>query len=286
MKKIGLGILIAVTVLALSGVATAALMIPAAEKAKEKAEAVEQSPVISGDWALSTPGLEKIEFIHWKKGFAKPPCDTDGSCEPELGENPSCADCKNGEEDPTPTATCYAFMGQYGKRLLKWGELSVNYVINPDGLSQTFVTGAISAGAEEWDANTGADLFGSYSIDETATYRVQNYVNAISFDDYYSDPDIIGAATVWYNPATKEIVEFDIVFETDYTWGDATVNPSVMDLQSIATHELGHGVGLADVYEIDCSEVTMYGYSGYGETQKRTLETPDVTGIQALYGGF
>ena len=46
----------------------------------------------------------------------------------------------------------------------EWGELSVNYVINPDGLSQTFVTGAISAGAEEWDANTLPELFNDLSI--------------------------------------------------------------------------------------------------------------------------
>lgn len=279
MKKIGLGVLIIITVLALSGVA-AAIPDQAANIAKEKAKA---------------PDLEKIEFIHWKKGFAKPPCNNNEICEPELGENPSCADCKNGGNGEEPTATCYAFMGKYGKRLLKWGGLPVNYVINPGGLSETFVTGAISAGAEEWDANTGAELFNdSYAISTgpETTYKVQNYVNAISFDDYYSNPDIIGAANVWYNPATKEIVEFDIVFETDYAWGDCLGNEAtcysngMMDLQNIAIHELGHGAGLADIYEIECSEVTMYGYSAYGETQKRTLETSDITGIQKLYGGF
>jgi len=279
MKKIGLGILIAITVLALSGVA-AAIPNQAANMVKEKAKA---------------PDLEKIEFIHWKKGFAKPPCDNDGTCEPELGEKPSCADCKNGGNGEEPATTCYAFMGKYGKRLLKWGELPVNYVINPDGLSETFVEGAISAGAEEWDENTGAELFNdtyTVSTGPETEYKVQNYVNAISFDDYYLDSDIIGAANVWYNPATKEIVEFDIVFETDYGWEDCLGNEAtcksngVMDLQSIATHELGHGAGLADIYEIECSEVTMYGKSDYGETQKRSLETPDITGIQALYGGF
>ena len=272
MKKIVLGILIGIIVLALSGVAVA---VPnqAANIAKEKAKA---------------PDLEKIEFIHWKKGFAKPPCDNDGTCDPE--ENPSCADCKNGnEEEPAPT-TCYAFLGKYGKRLLKWGELPVSYVINPinpDELSETLVTSAISAGAEEWDNWTGAELFNdSYGIDPTAIYGAQNYVNAISFGDYYSDPNIIAVATVWYRPATKEIVEFDITFETDYTWGDATDDSLVMDLQNIATHELGHGVGLADVYDEACSAVTMYGYSDYGETQKRTLADSDITGIQALYGGL
>ena len=81
----------------------------------------------------------------------------------------------------------------------------------------------------------------------------------------------------------REIIEFDVLFDTDYTWGDADINPTVMDLQNIATHEIGHGLGLADIYDSACSEVTMYGYSVYGETKKRTLEPPDMTGMQELY---
>lgn len=268
MKKLGLGILIGIVVLALSGVAVA-ISNQGAEKSK-------------------APDLEKIEFIHWKKDFAKPPCDYDEVCEPEIGENPSCADCKNGEEEPPPpTATCYAFLGQYGKTLLKWGKLPVSYVINPanpDELSETFVKSAISAGAEEWDNWTGAELFNdAYSIDYSAAYGVQNYQNALSFGDYPT-AGVIAVTTIWYNPATKAIVEFDVMFDTDWVWGNATGDVTKMDLQNIATHELGHGVGLGDVYETACSEVTMYGHSDYGETQKRTLETPDITGLQALYG--
>lgn len=274
--KILIGILVSFLVISVVAVTTS---FAANDKAKEE-------PKGPGEKAKA-PDLEKIEFIHWKKGFAKPPCNNDGVCDPD--ENPSCPDCKknggNGEEPPAPT--CYAFMGQYGKRYLKWGdgELPVICTINPSnpyGLSGEFVTGAISAGADEWDwFTTTTELFSEETGPGTA-YRNQNYVNGISFGNYYSDPDIIGACTVWYSPATKQIVEFDIIFETDFTWGDATVNPEVMDLQNIATHELGHALGLADVYE-GCPEVTMYGYSEEGETKKRTLEEPDVTGILILY---
>jgi len=273
MKKLGLGILIALTVLALSGVAVA-ISNQGAEKSK-------------------APDLEKIEFIHWKKDFAKPPCDNDGICEPKLGENASCADCKNGEEEP-PTATCYAFLGQYGKTLLKWGKLPVSYVINPanpQGLDADFVTSAVFNSAETWDEATNKELMNNaYTVTSTATYGVQDYQNAITFGNYPT-AGVIAVTTVWYNPATKTIVEFDVMFDTDWAWGDLgnTESPPVegateMDLQNIATHELGHGIGLGDVYETACSAVTMYGYSDYGETQKRTLETPDITGLQTLYG--
>ena len=73
------------------------------------------------------------------------------------------------------------------------------------------------------------------------------------------------------------------MFDTDWTWGDAIIDLTKMDLQNIATHELGHGVGLGDVYDTVCSAVTMYGYSDYGEIQKRTLEQPDIKGLLTLY---
>ena len=56
-----------------------------------------------------------------------------------------------------------------------------------------------------------------------------------------------------------------------------------MDFENIATHELGHSVGLADLYESKCSEMTMYGYADYGETKKQTLEDGDIKGIKEIY---
>lgn len=269
MKRIPLAILIAAVLLIVSGLAIVTEY-QIAEAAKEKAKA---------------PALEKIEFIHWKKGFGKTPCNNDGIC--DEGENPSCTDCKNNGDDEQPTASCYALMGKYGKTLLQWGRLPVSYVINPtnpDGLSEAFVTSAISKGAEEWDDWTGAELFNDvYTIDYAATYGKQDNVNAITWGNYPTT-GVIAVTAVWYNPATKSIVEFDIMFDIDWTWGNATINPEVMDLQNIAAHELGHAAGLADVYDVECGTVTMYGYSDNGETQKRSLENPDITGIQKLYG--
>jgi len=84
--------------------------------------------------------------------------------------------------------------------------------------------------------------------------------------------------------AGKKIVEFDMLFDTDFAWGNAEINSSLMDLQNIATHELGHAVGLNDIYSTSCSYVTMYGYSKEGDVEKRTLEQPDITGLQKIYG--
>ena len=155
---------------------------------------------------------------------------------------------------------------------------------NPQDLVESFVKNAIFDSAETWDAATNQELMNdTYTTDYSATYGVQDYKNAISFGNYPQE-GVIAVTTVWYNPATKAIVEFDVEFDTDWVWGDATIDTAKMDLQNIATHELGHGVGLNDVYDTVCNQVTMYGYSDYGETIKRTLEQPDITGLQKLYG--
>ncbi len=81
---------------------------------------------------------------------------------------------------------------------------------------------------------------------------------------------------------TSVIVEFDIMLDTDFTWGDGAIDDTLMDVQNIVTHELGHGIGLADIYY--CELETMYGYSYEGDTEKRTLFEGDIAGLQKLYG--
>jgi len=292
--------ILVITIFVLSVTAGAAMLIPASEQAKEKAK-VDNSPVIekAGEHlVLTPPGLDKIIFIHFKKGHAKPTCNNNDICEPELGEKKNCADCKNGVGE----STCYKFLSKG----VKWKELPVDYVIdpdNPDGLTENFVTSAISAGAEEWNSHTSAELFGSYSIDYGASWDddAPDGRNEMVFGDY-PQSGVIAVTIIWgyfYGPPGKrEIIEFDILFDTDFTWGDATDPPikcydtpngticepvPVMDLQNIATHEIGHGAGLGDLYETACSEETMYGYSQEGETKKRDLNTGDITGIQELY---
>ncbi len=80
------------------------------------------------------------------------------------------------------------------------------------------------------------------------------------------------------------MVESDILFDTDFNWGDAKTDPSLMDIQNIATHEIGHTLGLSDLYTKSCVNVTMYGYSTEGDVEKRSLEPADIAGLLSIYG--
>ncbi|MHA1989095.1 MAG: matrixin family metalloprotease [Promethearchaeota archaeon] len=237
-------------ILLLSVLVTAGMLIPANDRA------IEKSPVIgeNGD-------LERVDFIHYAK--------------PNNPGKPDKSD-KNPKQD-----NCYKLMG------VKWKTLPVDYVINPNNpqnLTEAFVTNTISTSAETWDDATSTELVNNnYTIDYNAKYRVQNFENAIVFGDY-SQEGVIGVTSIWYTRRGKQIVEFDMLLDTDFDWGDAEQNPDLMDLENIVTHEFGHGIGLSDVYSDACSNVTMYGYSTEGEISKRTLEQPDITGLQAMYG--
>ena len=212
------------------------------------------------------PPLEKQVFIHYRKGSGK-----------GLGIL----------KKPKPVG-CYGFLAKGAM----WKKLPVKYVIDPDnpnGLNQGFITQAISAAAEEWDKYTRVELMDGSSIDENASWDSDAPDGRNEFVwENYPEQDVIAITTVWGYFSVpqwwREIVEFDVMFDTDYVWGNAAGNSALMDLQNIATHEIGHGVGLADQYDASCGEVTMFGYSTEGEITKRDLAQPDITGLRQLYG--
>ena len=112
-------------------------------------------------------------------------------------------------------------------------------------------------------------------------------INTVTFGDV-GDTGVIAVTNVWgyfSGPVQlRELVEWDMLLnDASFTFGDATLDASKMDFLNIFTHEQGHSTGLNDQYSGSCSLVTMYGYSTEGEIIKRTLESPDIKGIQTLY---
>lgn len=94
----------------------------------------------------------------------------------------------------------------------------------------------------------------------------------------------IGVTYVWYYTSSGEVAEVDTLFNSRFPWAiftgtdDCQNSPDAYDLENIATHELGHWIGLDDRYGADEKDLTMYGFGAGGEIKKRTLERGDRTG--------
>lgn len=78
------------------------------------------------------------------------------------------------------------------------------------------------------------------------------------------------------------IVDADTNFNTYYGWS-TTGAAGLYDVQSVAAHELGHWLRLLDLSGGGDTEKTMYYSIATGETKKRTLESDDLNGINAIY---
>jgi hypothetical protein len=170
----------------------------------------------------------------------------------------------NQGKPPANTATCY--------KLAKWKwyglitytlDAGVYLTIIPiiDGKSSPSFESELADACGEWDLHTPASLFENFLYADGMA-GVRDNKNLITFGNYPQD-GVIAVTYTWYDPATKLAVESDILFDTDYEWG-TTGGSSLMDFQNIATHEMGHTLGLSDIYTESCSTVTMYGYSVMG----------------------
>ena len=109
--------------------------------------------------------------------------------------------------------------------------------------------------------------------------------NEVYFSDV-SESGVIAYTTVWGifggSPKQRKLVEWDMVFDqNDFNWSTAG-EAGKMDFENIATHELGHAVGMGHPSD-SCAEETMYRFAAYGETKKRDLNSGDITGVRKLY---
>jgi len=208
--------------------------------------------------------LTKITFIHYKKGYAKPPWAGGGKNE----------------------SKCYGFLSKGAK----WKNLEP-YFMNPkndDGMPASFVESAITEGVTEWETY-GGNIFGAGSL--STGYGFNNgdldYKNTTSFGSY-PDDGVIAVANVWgyfYGPpSTRELVEWDMLFDDgDFDWSaEADGVAGKMDFLNIATHEIGHAAGMGHPSD-GCTEETMYRFAGAGEIKKRDLNAGDVAGVKELY---
>ena len=175
----------------------------------------------------------------------------------------------------------------------KWSGGGFDYWINTanipsDVSSPSFITYA-TASFQTWEDDAGSSVDLTYRGTTTVTSWGQDGVNWVGWG-------LIGGGTIaatrvleWavYTPGdygSLRYTEADIMFDNSKSWSAQSSGVAGRyDVQNIGTHEAGHTIGLADMYDAEDSEQTMYGYASTGETKKRTLEWGDRAGVAALY---
>lgn len=192
----------------------------------------------------------------------------------------------NARNKPSAGNSCYTFLASGAK----WKSLE-NYIVDPTNnanLDQQFIRDNMASNINKWENAASFNILGDEIVGVINPQEIGslNSKNEVIFGNV-ENSNAIAVTIVWgvFSGPTqnRRLVEWDQIYDDfDFNWssnGDA----NAMDFESISTHELGHSVGLGDLYNIECSDETMYGYASEGETKKRTLNAGDIAGISKLY---
>lgn len=159
-------------------------------------------------------------------------------------------------------AGCYLLLGP------KWVDSQATYKFSST-IPASWQT-ALTNSATTW--NGGGTIFAFKADAASANELVLGAV---------SGAGTLASTRVEYDSAMR-LRRFTMTFSNAVSW-TATGEAGKYDVQSVATHELGHALGLNHPGAAGCSEQTMWATGAASETKKRTLENGDKAGLGALY---
>jgi hypothetical protein len=183
---------------------------------------------------------------------------------------------------------------------LRWSTTPVRWFATDrgvPGVSASEFQAAVARAFATWDAVPSASL----------SFQFVGFTSAEPFDDdnistvgFQAEPDmdrVLGATGFVVDDITGDIIESDIFFNSTFAWSVAAGgDPAAFDLQSVATHEIGHFLGLGHSAlgetelrpdggrRVIASGAVMFPISfGRGRIADRQLQPDDVAGISDLY---
>ena len=156
------------------------------------------------------------------------------------------------------------------------------------GLNPTSVAAAIGRAANTWDAATSQNLFSDTGVTVSSSVGTdtRDGYNVAAWKYLSSAPSALAYSRTWYTLNKQgtpyySALESDLSFNTRYGWSTSGSN---YDVESVALHELGHTIGLGDLYGkskfTNDKRQVMHYYTGI----KRTLGNGDKNGAWILYG--
>ncbi len=215
-------------------------------------------------------------YVFTDQEFAKP------SGTPGNGNNKDKSGSSGGE-----TSTCYSYITK-GAKWRAEEPWTISPVGAPAGIN---VTGILVNAVNQWETADGhankimGDFNPSLTVIPGSIGKTMDGANEVAFGDI-TDDGVIAATWVWRTisgpPQARYIAEWDQLYDViSFAWS-LNGAPGTMDFDNIATHELGHSVGMGHP-DSTCNDETMYAYAAEGETKKRDLYTGDIAGVNGLY---
>ena len=183
---------------------------------------------------------------------------------------------------------------------LRWKSPSVRWFATNSGVqnvSAGAMQGAVARAFDTWQNVPTAAISFSFAGFTGATPFDEDGISVIGFEDEPDLERVLGATSFVIDDVTGEIVEADIFFNAAFQWSTADAGqPGRFDLQSVATHEIGHLLGLAHSAlgetelrpsggrRVLASSAVMFPISfGAGNIADRILQPDDVAGVSDLY---
>jgi hypothetical protein len=181
-----------------------------------------------------------------------------------------------------------------------WRQMPVHYVVNDvltvPGVSPDQLRDAIAAALATWEQVPTATVGFQYDGFSSAEPLDQDGVNAMGFRPRADMSRTLAATNYLVDSRTGELVEADIFFNSVVPWSTAPAGePGRYDLQTVATHEAGHLLGLAHsaigetALQADGRRLLASGSAMFpivfapGLTLGRRLWPDDIAGISEAY---
>jgi len=162
-----------------------------------------------------------------------------------------------------------------------WAAASATFLVNPHNadVADADAEAALQAAMDVWNTQGASNFHYSYGGRVADTTTGNDGRNVIIFRNASSGSALATTYSWW---SGNSLIDADVVFwDGGFTFFTGTSGCSGgAYIEDVATHELGHALGLS---HSNVSDATMYPSISYCSQEFRTLAADDIAGVQSLY---